>query len=326
METRERIVIITGANSGIGKAAAVRFAEDGFHVIMACRDVARSEAARQQIMAASGSRSVELMRLDVSSLASVQEFSSEFRSRYEKLDVLIHNAGYFNHGIRTYQFSPDGVELAFATNVFGPLLLSELLLEPLARAGDARILHASSTNLKNFFDPKRAIEFDNLRGEFSTRRPYSVYRMYGDSKMALLLLTYRMAEEYAPLGIRVNAVMIPATRVEKATLKKFSSYYRLIAPFIQNLNPWALEPEQMAAVYHRVCTADAFREVTGALIDSRCEVLPPLESGRTLSPREVAREVWKTRHAPPYASDPANLERMWNLSREVIAPALAQMV
>jgi NAD(P)-dependent dehydrogenase (short-subunit alcohol dehydrogenase family) len=323
MIVNERIVIITGANSGIGKAAAVKFAADGYRVVMACRDVVRSQKAQQEIMEASKSRSVELMRLDVSSFESIRDFCSAFRARHEKLDVLVHNAGYFNHGIKTYQFSPDGLELTFATNVFGPHLMTELLLDLLARSADPRVLFAASTNLKNFFDPKRAIEFDNLRGEFSGQRRYTTYKMYGDSKMAVLLLTHRMATEYAHLGVKVNAVMIPATRIEKGTMKKFRSYYRLIGPIIQNLNPWALEPAQMADTYHHVCTSAEFREISGALVNSKKQVLPPVEGKVPLTPREVAREVWNTRHTPPYANDPDNIEAMWRLSREVIAPALA---
>ena len=321
-ETEGRTVVITGANSGIGKAAAVRFAACGDRVVMACRDLERSERARQEVMAASGSDRVELMRLDVSSFASVREFCAAFRQWHPVLDVLIHNAGYFNHGIRTYQLSPDGVELTFATNVFGPQLMTELLLEPLSRSADARILFASSTNLKNFFDPKRAIEFDNLRGEHSGSRKYSVYRMYGDSKMGLLLLTYRMAEEYADLGIRVNAIMIPATRVEKSTLRKLRGHFRLIGPIIQNLNPWALEPEDIAESYHHICTSDEFREVTGALVDHRNRVIEPAESDRPLGPLAILRELRDTRHTPAYANDPANIERMWTLGREVIGKAL----
>jgi NAD(P)-dependent dehydrogenase (short-subunit alcohol dehydrogenase family) len=315
---RGRTVIITGANSGIGKAAAVRFAAGGDRVVMACRDLERSERARKEVMAASGSDRVELMRLDVSSFASVREFCAAFRERHPVLDVLVHNAGYFNHGIRTYQFSPDGVELTFATNVFGPQLMTELLVEPLSRSADARVLFASSTNLKNFFDPKRAIEFDNLRGEHSDSRRYSVYRMYGDSKMGLLLLTYRMAEEYAELGIKVNAIMIPATRVEKATLRKLRSYFRVIGPIVQNLNPWALEPEDIAASYHHICTSAEFQEISGTLIDHRNRVIEPAESDRPLGPLAIMKELRHTRHTPAYANAPENIERMWKLGREVI--------
>jgi len=317
-----RIVVITGASSGIGKAAAVRFAADGQHVILACRDPQRGRRALQQVIDASGSRAVELLRVDVASFDSVRRFCDAFRAAHDRLDTLIHNAGYFEHGLRTYQTSPDGLELTFATNVFGPLLMTELLLDRLQRSADARVLWASSTNIKNFFDPKREIQFDNLRGEHRADRPYSVYRMYGDSKMGQILLTRRMAEVYAPLGIRVNAIMIPATRVEKATLRKFHSWYRVLGLIVQNLNPWALAPEQIAACYHRICTAPECGGVTGALIDRDLEILRPLETGRPLSPAATLRELRHPRHTPPYADDPANIERMWRLAREVIDPAL----
>lgn len=317
-----RTVIITGSNSGIGKAAALQFAAAGDHVVMACRDVERSSPALDEVRAASPTGAAELLRLDLSSFASVREFAAEFSSRHQRLDVLIHNAGYFDHGHKTYQFSDDGLEKTFATNVFGPLLLTELLLEPLARSAAPRVLFAASTNLKNFFDPKRKIEFDNLRGEFADSRPYSSYKMYGDSKLAVLLLTYRMAEEYAARGIKTYSVMIPATKISKDALRRFQGKYRLIGPLIQNLNPWSLEPEVMGDVYFQICTAPRFAEVTGALVDSKLQVLPPIAGGRRLNPLEVAKELRNTRHAPPYAGDPENVERMWQVGREVIGPAL----
>lgn len=320
-----RVVVITGANSGIGKAAAVSFAAEGYRVIIACRNVEKSRQALGEIIEKSGNGSVELMRLDVSSFASIRSFCAAFRNRYDTLDILIHNAGYFEHGIREYQISEDGVELTFATNVFGPLLLTELLLEALARTEDPRVLLASSTSLKYFFDPKRAIEFDNLRGEYAGSRPYSVFKMYGDSKMGVLLLASRMAAEYASLGVKVNAIMIPATRVAKETLQKMRGRYRLIGPLVQNINPWALEPEQIAAGYHHICTSEAFRQVSGALVSSKNAIIPPFASERRLDPVTLLRELWNTRHIPAYGSDPENIEMMWGLAHEVIGTARQQV-
>ncbi|MFZ5824389.1 MAG: SDR family NAD(P)-dependent oxidoreductase [Bacillota bacterium] len=318
-----RTVIITGANSGIGKAAAHRFAAQGWQVVMACRSLDSGRRAQQEIMEATSNPGVRLTRLDVSSFASIRQFCTEFTASYPRLDVLIHNAGYFHHGIKTYQFSPDGLELTFATNLFGPLLMTELLLEHLARSDDARVLNAGSTNMKHFFDPKREIEFDNLQGEFAGSRPYSVYKMYGDSKMGLLLLTYRMAEEYRAKGIKVNSVMIPATKVSGETLNRFTGYYRMLGPLVLNLNPFALTPEQMAGCYYQICTSAEFREVTGVLIDSKCRIILPAEE-KPLGELGVIRELWNTRHVPAYASNPANVEQMWNLSRAVISKALAR--
>lgn len=318
--TNDRLVIITGANSGIGKAAAMKFASEGWRVVMACRSLEKSRKAQQEIIAASGNPTVELMQLDISSFDSIRQFCSAFKREHSRLDVLIHNAGFFNHGIKTYQFSPDGLELTFATNVFGPLLMTELLLENLARSTDPRVLHAASTNLLNFYDPKREIEFDNLRGEFAEKRPYSVYKMYGDSKMALLLLTYRMAEEYRAKGIKVISVMIPQVKVSKETLDRMTGYYRIIAPFIQNLNPLSLTPAQMADCYYHICASEEFREVTGALVDAKNRIVRPSEQKRP-DPISMIGELLNTKHTPPYANNPANIEQMWSLSRQVISGA-----
>lgn len=318
--SQDRVVIITGANSGIGKAAALRFASAGWQVVMACRNAETGKIAQQEIIQATGNTAVRLMQVDLASFGSIRQFCTAFTDQYPRLDLLIQNAGYFNHGIKTYQLSPDGLELTFATNVFGPLLMTELLRERLAASDDPRVLNAGSTNLLHFFDPKRAIEFDNLRGEFAGSRPYTVYKFYGDSKMALLLLTYRMAQEYRAQGIKVNMVMIPATKISKETLRKMTGIYRIIGPLSQNLNPTSLTPQQMAECYYQICTSDRFKEVTGALVDSKCRLLPPTEK-QQLTPVAVIRELLNTKHAPAYASDPANIERMWDLSREVIGRA-----
>lgn len=320
-ETKERFVIITGANSGIGKAAATKFASEEWHVIMACRSLDKGQKAQQEIIKASGNSTVQLMQLDISSFNSIRAFCSNFNSKYPKLDVLIHNAGYFNHGIKTYQFSADGLELTFATNVFGPLLMTELLLEKLTASDDARVLNAGSTNIKHFFDPKREIEFDNLRGEFANNRPYTVYKMYGDSKMGVLLLTYRMAEEYRAKRIKVYAVMTPATKVSKETLKRLTGYYRILGPLVQNLNPLSKTTTEMASCYYHVCASEEFREVTGVMVDSRSQILPPLGE-KPLTFFNLISELLYTKHTPAYSNDPDKIERMWNLSREVINESL----
>jgi NAD(P)-dependent dehydrogenase (short-subunit alcohol dehydrogenase family) len=108
-----RIVVITGANSGIGKAAARQFAAAGHTVIMACRSVERGEPVRSAIIEETGNHLVELMALDTSSMESIRAFSDAYRERYPRLDILIHNAAYFNHG-EPFRLGPDGVEITFS--------------------------------------------------------------------------------------------------------------------------------------------------------------------------------------------------------------------
>src|SRR5690606_24359581 len=147
-------------------------------------------------------------------------------------------------------------ELSFATNTFGPFLMTRLLEDHLAKSSDPRILNACTTNIKNFFDPKRKIEFDNLRGELKDTRPYSTYKMYGDSKMGLLMLTFKMAEELKSKGINVNALMINRVKLSKETIQKMNSVWKIFAR-LQNLtNPL---PSSMAENYFHICTSDEFK-------------------------------------------------------------------
>jgi hypothetical protein len=136
--------------------------------------------------------------------------------------------------------------------------------------------------------------------------------------MGLLLLTYRMAEEYRTHGIKVNFVMTPATKVSKETLRKFTGYYRILGALVQNLNPHSLTPEQMARCYYHTSASEEFRNVTGMMVDAKNRIILPAEK-ELLDPVSLLRELRNTKHAPYYACNPENIERMWQLSHEVIA-------
>jgi len=308
-------VVITGANSGIGKAAAIKFASKNFHVIMACRDLAKGERALKEVTSLSKNNRVELMHLDVSSFKSIRRFSNEYRMKYDVLDVLIHNAAYFNHGEQEFQESADHIELTFATNVAGPFLLTELLKDLLAKSDDPRILNACSTNIKHFFDPKRTIELDNLRGEFRDSRIYSVYKHYGDSKMALLMLTFRWAEEFRPHGIKVNAVMINNIRNEWQSIKKVRSWYR-VAAALQNLI--AAPTSMMADVYFHICTSNEFSETTGKLINHRKEVVYCSKLDDNAGFSAVAKEIKSGKTYPKYADNREAQDKVWVYCRRLI--------
>ena len=308
---KNKKVIITGANSGIGKAAAIKFASEGYCVIMACRDIARSKKAQEEIIEVSPNDNVELMKLDISSFDSIRSFCSEFKNEHLKLDILIHNAAYFEHGKKEYQLSPDKIELTFATNTFGPFLMTELLKDSLAKSNDPRILNSCTENIMHFFDPKRSIEFDNLRGDFKDSRPYSVYKMYGDSKMGLLMLTFKLAEEYKKDGIKVNAIIIPGVKVSKETLKKFSFGYRVIAMIKQ---PFSLSPEALAESYFHICTSDEFKNISGQPINKKNKILPESKHDKGFG---KAKELLTFGFIPKYAYDKNNIEKIWQVSKEL---------
>ena len=304
-----KIVIVTGANSGIGRAAAIRFAEEGYKVIMACRNLEKSEKVQQEIIELTKNNGVDLLKLNISSFKSIEDFCSEFKGKYKKLDILIHNAGYFNHGEKNYQLSLDNIELSFATNAFGPFLMTQLLTDMLKESDDARVLNACTTNIRHFFDPKRKIDFDNLQGEFKDSRPYNIYKMYGDSKMALLMLTFKMADEFKKDGIKVNAVQIPAIKLSKETMKKFKSGWRIAATF-QNF--FSSSPETMADTYFQICTSEEFKGITGKLINDKREVMQSSNYGSGLI--QGVKQLSDKGIYPKYANNKDNIERMCDLA------------
>ncbi|RFB12529.1 SDR family NAD(P)-dependent oxidoreductase [Bacillus sp. HNG] len=305
---KDKFVLITGANSGIGKAAALKFAEEGYHVIMGCRNIEISSVAHREIIETTKNTHVDLMKLDVSSFDSIHAFCTAFKEKYPRLDILIHNAAYLNHGIKEYKLSPDHIELSFATNTFGPFLMTRLLIDHLAKSSDPRILHACTTNIKNFFDPKREIEFDNLRGEHKDTRPYSTYKMYGDSKMALLMLTFKMAEELKGMGIKINALQINRVKLSKETIDKLNSFWKVFAK-LQNLtNP---VPSGMADTYFHICTSNDFKDVTGQLINHKREIVHPATTEKGFA---QLKNVFGSSSYPTYAINPQNVKQIWNMS------------
>lgn len=302
---KHQTTLITGANSGIGKAAALQFAQAGHTLIMGCRDVARSAAAQQEIIAASGNDKVHLMAVDMSSFASIRAFCQAFGQQFPRLDVLIHNAAYFEHGA-DYRLSPDGIELAFATNVVGPYLMTQLLLEQLQQSEDARVLNASSNIVKHFFSPSKEIEFGILQCATPPKK-HRVYDRYRDSKMALVMLTFKMAEAFREAGIKVNALQVNGAKMSKATLKKFKMPWRLIA-YVQNL--FFPPVEYMADRYFQLCTAERFRTATGQLFNDK------LEAMRTGPDNPKPTDVWGTSVYPAYADRQEVQEKIWDLCAE----------
>lgn len=306
-----KIVVITGANSGIGKAASLKFATEGYRVIMACRNMVISKAVQKEIIEASNNSNVDLMELDVSSFESIRTFSSAFKNKYPRLDILINNAAYLNHGVKEYKLSSEQIEMSFATNTFGPFLMTDLLADHLEKSEDPRVLNACTTNIKNFFDPKRKIDFDNLRGEHRSTRRYSSYKMYGDSKMALLILTFKMAEQFKSQGIKVNALQINRVKLSKETLKKLSPFWRVLAE-VQNLtNPL---PSGMADNYFHICTSDEFNKVTGQLINHKRQIDLPSTSEEGIA---QLKNIFGSGSYPKYASNSQNVEKLWTLSNEL---------
>jgi NAD(P)-dependent dehydrogenase (short-subunit alcohol dehydrogenase family) len=182
--------LVTGATGGIGKHIALGLGRLGAHVIVGARNADKGEATRAEIAAAGGDASV--IKLDVASFESIHAAADEISRRYDKLQILVNNAGAW---FSDRKLSPDDHELTLATNVLGPHLLNRLLRAKLEASAHARIV-----NVVSGF----ASEYDATDLEWE-RRKWSGFAAYKQSKQALRMLTWGLATRLAGTGITVNA-------------------------------------------------------------------------------------------------------------------------
>lgn len=189
-----KVCVVTGANSGIGKATAQGLAAAGATVVMVCRDRARGAVAEQEIRVATGNTAVELWQADLASLADIRRLATELLAAHPVIHVLINNAGVM---VERRQMSADGFELQFAVNHLAPFLLTRLLEPALAAGAPSRVVNVSSR-----VHSMGHIDFDDLQ---STRK-YKMFAAYGRSKLACVMATYDLAERWQALGITVNCL------------------------------------------------------------------------------------------------------------------------
>jgi NAD(P)-dependent dehydrogenase (short-subunit alcohol dehydrogenase family) len=216
LQMQGKICLITGANSGIGKATAVGLARMGATVVMVSRDRTRGEEAQREISAQSGNDDVDLFLADLSSQQEVRQLAETFQQRYRHLHVLINNAG---SGFSKRQQSTDGIEMTFALNHLAPFLLTNLLLDMLKKSAPARVINVSSAQ-----ESRARLDIHDL--QFKNQR-YGFFRSYGQSKFAMLLFTYELARRLQGTGVTVNA-MNPGP-----TATNFGSHD--LAPFTHSL-------------------------------------------------------------------------------------------
>jgi NAD(P)-dependent dehydrogenase (short-subunit alcohol dehydrogenase family) len=213
------LCLVTGANSGIGFEIARGLARTGAHVVLACRDPVKGEAARKQIADETGKDSrnpaVDLLIVDLASQRSIRSAAQELTASHRALDVLVNNAGVT---VPSRRESTDGIELTFATNVLAYYLLTTLLLGSLRRAPAARIVNVASM---------MAYGLDLADVEFKRRR-YGISTAYAQSKQADRMLTWYLAHQLEGASVTANA-MHPGA-VNTALLHALAPGFRGITP------------------------------------------------------------------------------------------------
>ena len=195
MSMEGKICIITGANSGIGKATAIDLAKMNATIVMMCRSKERGEEAQKKIIELTGNKKVDLLLCDLSSQESIRKFVSEFKSKYQKLHILINNAGIM---LSKRVISVDGFEMNFAVNYLASFLLTNLLLDVLKKSAPSRIINVSSAAHR-----MAKMDFDDLQSE---KRKYRLFKIYGTSKLALMLFSYELNRRLEGTSVTVNTL------------------------------------------------------------------------------------------------------------------------
>lgn len=288
-----KTVIITGANSGIGYAAAVQYAQCGAQVIIAARSAERGAAALARARAESGSENIDLMLVDMASQQSVRAFAAAALDRYPRLDLLINNAANFVF-YKAPELTSEGYETIWATNHLGPFLLTHLLLGRLQASGAGRVINVSSQGLITF--PNLKIWWDDLNMQ---QQKYSPQRAYYHSKLAQVMATRALARRLAGSGSTANCIRVTAVRFSEDRLEGYSALARFV---YQLKSKAAITPAQMAEVYLWAGADAEAAAINGGHIDEKRRLVG----------------------APRYADDVEAQERLWQVSLEQTGLAEAQ--
>ncbi|KAM7404147.1 hypothetical protein PAMA_004533 [Pampus argenteus] len=271
-----KTVIVTGANSGIGKATAAGVVKLRGRVIMACRDMSRAEQAARDIRQETGADGTQLVikHLDLASLTSIHTFCQDIIKEEPRLDVLINNAGVYQC---PYTKTQDGFEMQFGVNHLGHFLLTHLLLQLLKQSAPSRVVVVSSRLYKHGH-----INFEDLNSEQSYDKAFA----YSRSKLANLLFTCELARRLEGSGVTVNALTPGIVRTNLGR----HVHVPVLAKSMFNLLSWALfkSPEEGAQTsVYLACSPDVDGVQGACFADCQPQVLLDKATNQ-----DVASKLW----------------------------------
>jgi NAD(P)-dependent dehydrogenase (short-subunit alcohol dehydrogenase family) len=222
MILKSKNCIITGATSGIGRETAIELARQGATLVLPVRNLSKGKELKGEIIDKTGNTNVDIMECDLASFQSIRDFATAFLEKYDKLHILINNAGLWES---KHKKSADGIEMTFAVNHLAPFLLTLLLLDVMKRSAPARIVNVSSEAHRS-----GKMNFNDLEGNKS----WNSFKSYGQSKLANILFTRKLAGMLEDENITVNCVHpgVVATKLfdilPKILVKPFSLF--MISP------------------------------------------------------------------------------------------------
>jgi len=284
----KKICFITGANSGIGKQAAIQLAQFGFQVLIGSRNRERGLTALTEIKEISKSDTVDLIEIDMSSKVSILSASKLIRERFNKLDVLVHNAADFDLSRKQPISSVDGTETIWATNHIGPILLTNSLLDLIKKSEQGRIITVASQGL--MMHPRLTVDLNDP--EFKTRK-FSVPMAYYQSKLAQVMYTYWLAKKLADTGITVNCIRVTNVKIDTKRYPNLSSLMK----FMYSIkSKFSISPDEMAKTYTYLATSADVNKTTGKYFNEKNMIVD----------------------SSPYSKNEKNIEDIMNLTLKYI--------
>ena len=270
----KKICLVTGASSGIGKETALGLTHMGATVLVVARDRLRGEAAASEIRHKAPEGKVELLVADLSSLSEVRQLAEQVLTQYDRLDVLLNNAGV---ALAERHVTKDGLEATFATNYLGPFLLTNLLLDRLKHNAPSRIVNVSSYT----HTWVRTIPWDDLQSE----NTYNAQAVYNLTKLMDILFTYELAKQLAGTGVTVNCLhpgWPMKTRLDREAKGAFALFGK-----ISNL--FAISAEQGANTSIYLASSPEVTNVSGRYF-TKCQ---PAASSPLSHDEAAASRLWK---------------------------------
>ncbi len=293
--------IVTGANSGIGFVTARQLAKQGATVVMACRRAGEGDRAANEIRKNQPDARLDMLELDLGSLASVRAFAQAFKARYSSLHGLVNNAGVMN---TPFGRTKDGFETQFGTNHLGHFLLTALLTDILKASAPSRVVNLSSSFHEQAMGQPASIHFDDLNYR---QRRYNGWEAYAQSKLANLLHAKQLATNLTEAGVICVSVHPGWVRTNliRNTVPVWvqNTVMRAIMRLAGGIDPW----EGAQTTLHALLAP----EVTG-------------QSGEFFSQkgpyknRQARRGGWPLRSPNPIAHDDAVAVRLWKVSETLV--------
>jgi NAD(P)-dependent dehydrogenase (short-subunit alcohol dehydrogenase family) len=281
-----KVALVTGGNSGLGYETVKALARKRAHVVLACRDTVKGNAARDQVCRQTPQALIEVMQLDLASLASIRQFAQAFKLNHDRLHILVNNAGVMATPRRT---TADGFELQFGTNHLGHFALTGLLLDVLLKTPNSRVVTVSST--------AERMGRINL-GDLMSENSYERWIAYGQAKLANVLFAYELQRRLNAAGASTISLAahpgFAATNLRtKLMTQETPFFHRVLNRFFEGLSQSAemgVLPQLYAATAPDVRGGEYYGP--GGFLQ-RAGYPKRLRSSRRSYDETLAKQLWK---------------------------------